>query len=109
MALISTRIPKRRQEEPEAPIKPHDGPRYPYGLEISLEDELLKKLGITKLPQVGETINIRAVGSVTSVSERQDQRRESRDLRIQIEKIELKPAKKPTAEDAVSEAIDGLN
>jgi len=107
MSLVSTKLPKRkeRDSQPEVAI---DSPRFPYGLEITLEDEILKRLGISKLPRVGVELKIRAVGSVTSVSENKNARREDRRVQIQIEKIEVTPPK-GSAEDAVSDAIDGLN
>jgi len=46
------------------------GPRYPYGLCISLEKETLDKLGMSKLPKVGSTITVSARAKVESVSER---------------------------------------
>lgn len=46
-----------------------DAPEYPYGLQISLDDSSLEKLGLDKLPEVGAEIEIRAVAEVCSVSE----------------------------------------
>lgn len=43
-------------------------PKYPYGLSISLNDETLKKLGITELPKVGAPIMITAKCEVCAVS-----------------------------------------
>lgn len=48
----------------------YEGPRYPYGLCISLEDETLKKLGLDgDLPGVGDIIQFNAIAKVTNVSE----------------------------------------
>lgn len=67
------------------------GGKYPYGLEIRLENEALKKLGLTSLPKVGKTVRLRAECCVTAVSinesEREDEDR--RCLTLQIEQLAL--------------------
>lgn len=46
------------------------GPRYPYGLSISLGDDELKKLGLDgDLPSAGEMIHLFAMAKVTSAGE----------------------------------------
>lgn len=44
-------------------------PKYPYGLRITLEDAVLKKLGLSKLPEVGQTMGLHAMVKVVSVSD----------------------------------------
>lgn len=45
-----------------------DSPKYPYGLNLSLDDLSLGKLGLNGLPKVGEKMMIEAVVVVSSVS-----------------------------------------
>lgn len=56
-----------------APCAPSDAKRtapvYPYGLCVSLDEEVLGKLGIKELPDVGETVHFAALARVTSASE----------------------------------------
>lgn len=54
---------------PAPPTKPK-GPRYPYGLCISLDNESMEKLGLDKeeLPDIGDMIHFMAMATVTSVS-----------------------------------------
>lgn len=67
-----------------------EGPVYPYGLEICLSDESLKKLGITELPPVGTELlvmaKVRVVG--TRSSERQGGQKHN-DVDLQITDMAL--------------------
>lgn len=44
-------------------------PKYPWGLQIRLEDEELSKLGITALPEVGAEFHLTVVAQVQSATE----------------------------------------
>ena len=105
MALVDMKQSKKKAAESCNPCIEKDAPRYPYGLSVSLENESLKKLGIKTLPKVGETIALRAVAVVESASEHSRQSGTSRRVELQLQKLEVTPTKKPSAEDAVSEAI----
>ena len=47
-----------------------DAPKYPWGLEINLNDDSLDKLGVKSLPAVGTEVTIVAKATVSSTSER---------------------------------------
>jgi hypothetical protein len=52
-----------------APAGKISGPKYPYGLCLSLDDESLEKLGLDgDLPEVGEVLQFSAIARVTSAS-----------------------------------------
>ena len=55
------------KEQPS--VVAYDKPQYPYGLEISLDNDSLKKLGIDELPEVGSILMIKAKVIVKSTSE----------------------------------------
>lgn len=81
--------------------KAGDGPRYPYGLCLYLDNATLKKLGIEGLPEVGSVLNVAAKATVVSVgmNQQQDGDKEKR-VELQITDMALG---KPVAEvDAVS-------
>lgn len=64
---------------------PGDGPKYPYGLCLCLDNDTLEKLGITSLPDVGQVMEIKALATVTSVGMNQEQdgdKRQRADLQI---------------------------
>lgn len=86
-----------------------DGPKYPYGTELSLEEEHLKKLGIDKMPKVGQKMAIHAHGVVThtSAEDRQDGKKR-RSVRIQMQKMSVEPHA-GSARDAIDNALAEAN
>jgi hypothetical protein len=81
MASTPAEIKEEKAEVASAP----DVPRYPWGLQIRLEKPDLDKLGVDKLPAVGDEFHIMSVGRVTSVSqEYRDSTDESKCVSIQL-------------------------
>ncbi len=104
--LTDMRRSKKERKSEEVALDSE--PSIPYGLSINLDDGSLKKLGITKLPSVGDRMVVASIGVVDSVNEHSSSRRKSRSVSIQLEKLDVSPVptrKVKTAEDAVSEAI----
>ena len=102
VSMKRTKADKKRNRTECALV---DQESFPYGLTISLDDESLTKLGIKDLPPVGTAYIVVGVGKVESVSKNSDSQRDSRNVRIQLEKLEVGPLKKASAIDAVSAAI----
>jgi hypothetical protein len=46
-----------------------DGPDYPWGLSINLDQDSLAKLGITTMPKLGDVLHIEGIAKVNSLSE----------------------------------------
>lgn len=87
MKLVSMKLDKAEQKK-EADIA-YDPPEYPWGLSVELNDDALDKLGITDLPDVGDTMTLTARVCVTTVSSNATESGESRRMSLQIEALAL--------------------
>lgn len=63
--------------------------KYSYGTSVTLNSEMLQKLGIKELPEVGDEYHIMAVGKVTSVSKNASETNESTRMEIQLTHMKL--------------------
>jgi hypothetical protein len=93
--LKSMKLSKSDQKKDNAIFSPSssmDKPKYPYGLEISLDEAALKKLGID-LPEVGAEMALEAVVEVSSTSQSESAAGgKNRSLRLQITEMCLSKA-----------------
>lgn len=67
MTMVSTKMSDEEQKEQSGTVLA-DAPAYPYGLQISLNDDLLDKLGIKSLPAIGAKMMIAGKVEVSSAS-----------------------------------------
>ena len=92
-ALVSMkRSPTKKKKDPMSTCSPCDlSEKYPYGLQIRLEDESLEKLGLDKLPSAGKTMTLTAEVEVSgsSMRERLGDKAPSMSLELQITKMSL--------------------
>lgn len=66
-----------------------DAPAYPYGLLVTLNDESLKKLGLSTPPAVGTKMRMTALVDVTSASANATQEGTEMRAELQITDMEL--------------------
>lgn len=96
MNMIDMVQPKEKNETKCCEPVECDKPKYPYGLECSLEENSLNKLGIDlSSVAVGEKIIVQAIAEVTEVrqTERQGsdgEKKIDQCLRWQIQKLNIK-------------------
>lgn len=65
-------------------------PRYPWGLQISLEKEQLDALGIKEMPMTGTVVTLQATAKVTRCSEEEREGAEPmRSISLQITDLSL--------------------
>lgn len=78
--------------EPASPAG--EGPRYPWGLQLRLDNESIDKLGLAGLPDTGATLMVHARAIVTETSERDSQdggKRRTLEIQITDLAIEAEP------------------
>jgi hypothetical protein len=99
---------KRSAPDPDSgpaamPVNP-EGEQYPYGLQITLCDEELAKLGISAMPAVGTEVHGTFAGMITSARQEPGEEGEQ-SLSIQIMYLGLK-AEKPHPGEGKETAAD---
>lgn len=93
--MINMKMSKEQAKEYSgATVAGGNEPAYPYGLELCLDDEGLKKLGYTEPPAVGTqlTLTAKIVVTSTGVNQQQDGDKEAR-CSLQITDMELSDGK----------------
>lgn len=108
MALKSLAFTKAEQKERNSPSKcmPYEGEKYPWGMRLDLNGDVMKKLDVKTLPKTGSEVTITATAKVvsTSVNDREGGKAEKR-MELQITALDL-GMDDESAEDAISRAID---
>lgn len=87
MKMSDMELSKKERKESMPTTAPYEGPNYPYGLCLRLDDASLEKLGIDSLPKVGAKMKVMAEGIVTSVSSHESKNRDDRNVEIQIQQL----------------------
>ena len=94
MKLTSMKLaPKKKEDTGDkccAPVCCDDKDEFPYGLQINLETEQIKKLGGMADFDIDDKITIQATGSIIQIEKEKRQGGKDRNtVRIQIEAIAL--------------------
>lgn len=90
MAMQDLKITKKEAKEASKPIGTYeDQERYPYGLRLDLNDDTLKKLGITKLPAVGTVLMFEAKAKVIGSRQSATESSDNRSIELQITHLDL--------------------
>lgn len=102
MALVDLKRSKKEQKAEVA--SPKGGDEYGYGLNINLDHEHLKKLGIKDLPEPGSVMHLRAHAHVRDTSEHNDEDgKPRRTVNLQLRKMELKAEQKAADDPQIQE------
>ena len=101
MSLTSMKLSKRKAKR-EIAID-DSGPRFPHGLTLHLNEDVLEKLGIDSLPEIGSEMIVVGVGVVESASQHKRQGSDDRSVNIQLTDIDVGPKE---ADESVEAAVD---
>lgn len=110
MGLKSVAYTKAELKERNSPGKacvPYEGEKYPYGLRLDLNGDVMKKLGLSSLPKTGKEVTITARAKVVStrISDREGGKAEQT-MELQIIALDIDPGKK-SAEEAIFDGMPG--
>jgi hypothetical protein len=104
--MKSLAFSKAEQKERNSPktCTPYEGDKYPYGLRLDLNSDVMKKLDVSSLPKTGGEVTIRAKAKVvsTSINDRDGKQEKRMELQIIAMEIDMPEA---SAEDAI---FDGM-
>jgi hypothetical protein len=89
MALVEMKRSKAaKKKDAEGPSI--GGDDYPYGLRVNLDHESLQKLGIDKLPSVGDKMHLHAHAHVVSAEERSSEGgKKHRSVSLELRKMQI--------------------
>lgn len=108
MKLIDMKMTKKEREENSPKVcgpGDSDGPTYPWGLKLDLNNDAIKKLDITELPKVGTYMTVTARACVVGVRSSERENHEDRSIELQIEELGLAKEGK-SMKDAVDEGVE---
>lgn len=88
MARSREEMEEDKAETAGAVSAKYDPPKYPWGLCIRLDNDILSKLGLG-LPEVGDLIDLCATAKVTSVSSRDTENGADSCVELQITHLGL--------------------
>ena len=106
--LTDMRLPKRSKNTDHEVATDTDELRFPFGLQIDLDDESLRKLNISNLPEAGAQFIVVGVGPVTQVRQTDGKRGKDRSLTIQLQKLEVGPVKTGEIKNVVDAVSAGI-
>jgi hypothetical protein len=85
-----------------------DKEQYPYGLRLELNSEALMKLGIKKMPPIGDEYRIIAIGKITSTSQNANESVESTRMEIQLMRMAMKHDESSVEEKKETFGLSGV-
>jgi len=89
MKMTSMELPEGQGKAADMPAE-MESPRYPWGLQLHLENEQIKALGIESLPKVGQSLTIVATVKVTRCGEEEMEGKEvRRSMALQVTEMGL--------------------
>jgi hypothetical protein len=92
MALTNMKIKKKKVRNEAMALPDENRERYPYGLEVSLNDESLRKLGLdVKDYDVKENLKLVCKAKITRLSSNENLEGEDNHMSLQITDLSVTP------------------
>jgi hypothetical protein len=110
MALKDLAYTKAEQKERNSPKGvnigyPGSSERYPYGLRIDLNNDVMQKLGLKSLPKTGTEVYLTACAKVVSTAVNDRDGKTEKRMELQITSMEI-DEEEESAEDAIFGGMD---
>jgi len=103
--VANLQLSKKEAKDSSGCVPSCDGdmPLYPYGTSLYLDDDTLKKLGMTELPKVGTSMLAQVTVKVTGTSQRAYQDKDGKEemrtcVDLQITDMDMAPPAKTVAD-----------
>lgn len=77
------------EERKEMIGTPSKGPKYPYGLRITLDAETVEKLGLKEMPKVDDMLRFMADSKVISVSSDEESDGDEKEYSVQLQIVDM--------------------
>jgi hypothetical protein len=101
--MTNMKLSAKQQSEPMPEACEPKAPEYPWGLQIRIDEDSLKKLGIEGLPEIGQSLMLNARVQVCEVSQFESANSGlNRNMTLQITDMEIgkeAPKKRNAAKD----------
>lgn len=85
MKIVSMKLTPKELQAQAAPAEAY-APEYPYGLQLIIQGEQLKSLGLES-PAVGQTLRLVCIAEVTSVSMHENSTSSNLEVGVQIKEM----------------------
>ena len=113
MELKDLALPKKTKKELKEGMSPStiaEQEKYPYGMRLTFDTELMTKFPELEKVKAGDKINLSGIGEVIMVRkvDRQGDKKQDYSTEIQIQKIGIEPSKKDTLIGAIERSKKGL-
>ena len=96
------KLTKDESDESKPTAMVDSTPKYPYGLSLHLDEIVIEKLGLKKLPVSGITITGAFKATVESYSIREDKEGKPRSMSLQITKLGISEGAEDTEDESES-------
>ena len=91
--MKSLAFTKAEQKERNSPSKlacsPYEGEKYPWGMRLDLNSDVMKKLDLDTLPKAGAEVMIKAKAKVVSTSINDRDGKQEKRMELQIVAMDL--------------------
>jgi hypothetical protein len=87
-SLAFTKAEQKERNSPKA-CMPYEGDKYPWGLRLDLNSDVMKKLDVDSLPKTGSEVTIRAKAKVVSTSINDREGKQEKRMELQLVAMEI--------------------